>query len=269
MRFPDCKIIGKGQRNPEWHKARNHRLTASRFGLWLAERPSVFYTSEEIREQIRDLVGEFPPKKMTKQMLIDECEELGIILPKKYTAKVESARKKAIAEIIGKMSTCACPEEFEVDPDGPPPKSRPLWAIWNGIRMEEEAEAVFENQTGKKLEKVGFCLHYSGWCGASPDGLIKGENVGFEGKAPLPESHAFYLLEGKLPDAYKAQVHGSMAVTGADAWWFQSYCPGLPTFRILVERDKFTEAMETGLNEFSEELKKETNKVIKMIEEEK
>jgi hypothetical protein len=45
-----------------------------------------------------------------------------------------------------------------------------------------------------------------------------------------------------------------MAVTGAKAWWFQSFCPGLPTLRILVERDEYTERIEKGLTEFTEQL---------------
>lgn len=265
MNFPDCRIHRMEQRTPEWYQIREGKLTGSQFGAWLAEEPECRYTVAELRQQIQEFVGEEPPKKLTKADLLAECEELGLNLPKSYTAGTESARLKAVASIIGQMSSCDVPPEFEIDPDGPPPKNKGLWAIWNGINQEPKAEGAFEFATGMELEKVGFCEHKSGLVGVSPDGLVKGQNVGFEGKAPLPETHAEYLLRGTLPDAYKSQVHGSMAVTGADAWWFQSYCPGLPTFRILVERDEHTERMKRGLDCFAVELKKAVAKIIEQI----
>jgi hypothetical protein len=42
-----------------------------------------------------------------------------------------------------------------------------------------------------------------------------------------------------------------MAVTGAEAWWFQSWSPGLASLRILVERDAFTDSLRDALIEFS------------------
>jgi hypothetical protein len=263
--FPDCKIHLMEQRTDEWFEARKGKLTGSQFGTWLAEKPECRYTASELRQQISELVGQEPPKNMTKAALLGECQDLGINLPKTYTKTTEEARKKAIAKIIGQMSSCIVPDEWGVDPDGPPPRNRGQWAIWNGIKMESEAEQAFEVETGEVIRKVGFCTHYSQFVGVSPDGLIRGKNIGFEGKAPLPETHALYLLNGELPEQYKAQVHGSMAATGADAWWFQSYCPGLPTLRILVERDEFTERMETGINLFADHLRQTTLEIIGMM----
>lgn len=265
MRFPDCKIHRMQQRSERWHEIRKGKLTGSQMGQWLAEVPECRYTITEIRQQIAELVGEEPPKKFTRQQLLDECADLGINLPKTFTKTTEDARLKAIAKVIGSISTCDVPDEWEIDPDGPPPRNKGQWAIWNGINQEPKAVAAFEFATGLEVEEVGFCEHKSGVVGVSPDGLIKGENVGFEGKAPLPETHAEYLIRGVLPDTYKAQVHGCMAVTGADAWWFQSYCPGLPTFRILVERDEFTEAMKAGIELFAKELRAKSMDIAEMI----
>ena len=266
MRFPDCRIHRMPQRSEEWHEIRRGKMTGSQMGSWLSEKPRVIYTVEEIKHQIKELVGVPPEKGLKKDDLIRECQELGINLPTAYTQTTESARLKAISKIIGQLSTCEVPEEWEIDPDGPAPKNKGQWAIWNGINQEPKAVAAFEFATGLEVEEVGFCEHRSGLAGVSPDGLIKGQNVGFEGKAPLPETHALYLLRGTLPDEYKAQVHGCMAVTGAEAWWFQSYCPGLPSFRILVERDEFTEAMKEGLDLFAKELREKTIKVLGLIE---
>jgi len=61
-----------------------------------------------------------------------------------------------------------------------------------------------------------------------------------------------YIALDELPDEYKAQVHGSMAVTGAKAWWFVAYHPASPLFVKLVERDQYTEDMLAGLKAYHE-----------------
>tara|TARA_R110000868_G_scaffold278748_4_gene538869 strand:- start:168 stop:593 length:426 start_codon:yes stop_codon:yes gene_type:complete len=121
--------------------------------------------------------------------------------------------------------------------------------------MEPIARAVFERWNESKIVEVGFAVHRSNVAGCSPDGLIEGLTHGFEGKCPLPATHVDYLLKGELPPTYRDQVHGSMAVTGAQGWWFQSYCPGLPPFRIFTPRDEYTDRMASGLYEFAEYLK--------------
>lgn len=267
--FPHCEISWCEQRTEEWYDLRKGKLTGSQFGTWLAEEPECRYTVSELRQQIKELVGEEPPKKLTRPALIDECYKLGIELPKSFTVATEAARRKAIAGIIGQLSSCEVPPEWEIDEDGPPPRNRSQWAIWNGIRSEPKAEAQFEIATGLELEKPGFCTHRSGLIGVSPDGLVKGKNEGFEGKAPLPETHALYLLNGTLPDNYKAQVHGSMAATGADAWWFQSYCPGLPSLRLKIQRDEFTERMAKGLELFAKELRDSVKQVLEILRNQK
>ena len=105
--------------------------------------------------------------------------------------------------------------------------------------MEPYAREAFEDLTGMKIEEVGFCAWNHGKVSASPDGRIDGQNVGWEVKAPDPDTHAKYLFDGVLPEEYAPQVHGSMAVTGADSWWFMSYCPRIK-FRILGDTGWFT-----------------------------
>jgi hypothetical protein len=57
-----------------------------------------------------------------------------------------------------------------------------------------------------------------------------------------------------LPTEYHLQVQMSMAVTGAERWWFQAYNPGLAPFRILVERTKETDLLLAALKVFSFQL---------------
>jgi len=248
--FPDCTIHMMPQRSPEWHAIRRDKLTASGMGAWLAERPECRLTIAELRTELVDKC--FVHKSSAKRdELIQLCIANGIELPAQHLKSTVDARHTAICRILGAMSDCAVPDQWEVDPDGPPPKNPSLWAVWNGIRQEAAAVKAFEQWSVTDVLEVGFCEHKSGVAGCSPDGLIDCEPIGFEGKAPLPATHVRYLLDGVLPAEYVDQVHASMAITGAQGWWFQSYCPGLPPFRIFVERDEYTERMVAGLEEFA------------------
>lgn len=156
------------------------------------------------------------------------------------TGKVaEGARERAICALIAERANCESAPIFE------------NWAMKRGTELEPQAIASFEGETGLKVEQVGFCRSIHGAFGCSPDGLIIGESCGIEGKVPVPETHIRYRRAGVLPDEYLYQVHGSMAVTGAESWWFQSFCPGVAPLRIRIERDDFTEKLKAALIEFS------------------
>lgn len=122
-----------------------------------------------------------------------------------------------------------------------------------GEALEPEARNEFGNIMKLEVEQVGFILHDNELVGCSPDGMIKirGEYAaGVEFKCPLSKNHAIYLLNGVLPDAYKAQVHGSMVVTGLPYWYFMSYCPGLKPFILRVERDEYTDKLADAIERF-------------------
>jgi hypothetical protein len=125
-----------------------------------------------------------------------------------------------------------------------------------GTEMEPEARKAFEEHTGLTVEQVAFVTseRWQHVVGCSPDSLIKGTNsdylAGLEIKCPSPFTHAEYIEEGVLPDEYKAQVHGSMAVTGLDRWHFFSYFPGLQPFHLVVNRDAYTDKLTEALDKF-------------------
>jgi len=247
--FPDCTIHSMPQRSEAWHEIRKDKLTASGMGAWLAEEPQVRITVDEIKV-ILDRFAIPYLKSAAKPVLLALLPPEMLPRPS-ITQQARDARHTAICRILGSMSKAQCPDPFEVDPDGLPPRNPALWAVWNGLRLEKEAVAAFSLWSGKEIIEVGFAVHKSKSAGCSPDGLIAGEPVGFEGKCPLPATHCRYLLDGVLPEEYRDQVHGNMAVTGAKGWWFQSYCPGLPSFRVFVERDEYTNRMASGLDEFA------------------
>lgn len=153
----------------------------------------------------------------------------------------DGARERAICALIAERANCESAPIFE------------NWAMKRGSELEPQAIAAFEGEMGLKVDAVGFCRSIHGAFGCSPDGLIAGELCGIEGKIPVPETHIRYRRAGYLPDEYLFQVHGSMAVTGAEAWWFQSWNPGLASLRVKVERDEFTEKLKAALIVFSEQ----------------
>jgi len=43
-----------------------------------------------------------------------------------------------------------------------------------------------------------------------------------------------------------------MAVTGADYWWFSSFCPNLKDFSLRIYKDDYTESLAAALKQFNE-----------------
>jgi predicted phage-related endonuclease len=140
-----------------------------------------------------------------------------------------------------------------------------------GLDHEEFARNEFEQITGMIVHEVGFCNREDGSpVGCSPDGLIKSIATakwlkGMEIKCPSVDKHVEYVMAGDLPSAYKLQVHGSMAVTGLDSWYFMSYFPSLNPLIIEVKRDSFTELVSDALDDFIIEYKVERELVLKAI----
>lgn len=132
--------------------------------------------------------------------------------------------------------------------------------IYWGKAHEDEARDWF-SENYLPVETVGFIEHDFLPIGCSPDGLIpaegnRGWEYGLEIKCPSLSKHVSYLKEGVLPndpkEGYHLQVHGSMALTGLDAWYFMSYYPNekIRNFVIKVERNEFTEKVEQSLIDF-------------------
>lgn len=122
------------------------------------------------------------------------------------------------------------------------------------------------------VSTVGFVACGNGVpLGCSPDGLIpnggdsEGWYAGLEIKCPMADTHVGYIMDGILPNAYRLQVHGSMAITGLSRWYFLSYFPELKPFFIEVKRDNFTEKVNEVLGKFVAEYKVERNRILKAI----
>lgn len=135
------------------------------------------------------------------------------------------------------------------------------FAMEQGQILEHEAIPWYEFTYDTKIDRVGFCTTDDGRAGCSPDGLI-GEDGGIEIKCPQPHIHLGYLIDGKLPSQYAAQVHGSMYVTGRPYWKFVSYSRKLPPLVLHVERDeKIQAAIREALTAFLARLDEQMTKL--------
>jgi|26BtaG_2_1085354.scaffolds.fasta_scaffold11698_3 putative phage-type endonuclease len=135
-------------------------------------------------------------------------------------------------------------------------------AMQNGIALEDEARSMYEFITGNEVKQVGACFpDEKRRCASSPDGLI-GKDGAIEIKCPSAHTHIEYLLKGKLPVTYFAQVQGQMFVTARKYVHFFSYYPGLKPLLIKVEQDKdFIMALAIELEIFCKELDEVTERL--------
>lgn len=155
----------------------------------------------------------------------------------------EKARRTAAASVLAELAGFPDPPVF-VSAD-----------IQRGIDWEPDAIQEFSRLTGLLVEPIGFAQSKHGLFGASPDGLIFETGEGLEIKCPRASKLIQYHLAGKLPDEYRDQVHGTMAVLGCQSYHFFAYHKGLPSFHVRVERDRYTDEMLEGLKSFSGDLK--------------
>jgi putative phage-type endonuclease len=94
-----------------------------------------------------------------------------------------------------------------------------------GTATEPQARSMYEFDSGNTVDKVTFVkLNKTNEIGISPDGLI-GEDGGIEIKCPKTTTQIETYLSGKMPTSHKAQVQGSLWVTGREWWDFVSFDP--------------------------------------------
>jgi len=129
-------------------------------------------------------------------------------------------------------------ERLTGDPHEVPTTRAMQW----GIDHESEARQKYEDLSGNEVTEVGFLLHPNVAAGGSPDGLI-GTDGGLEIKCPASSGeHVRTLVTREVPGQYRAQVYGSLWVTGRSWWDFVSYDPRIDDVTaamviLRVERD--------------------------------
>lgn len=125
-----------------------------------------------------------------------------------------------------------------------------------GHEREDEARKLYEFMNDCKVDQVGFCLHYTGLYGSSPDGLVN-DNGGFETKNALPHVQAERLDKGWSKADHFQQVQGNLLVTDREWWDLMSYSRGMKPIVIRFERDEnFIKKLDHELKAFAEDLEK-------------
>lgn len=170
------------------------------------------------------------------------------------------ARQEAIYEMIAERLTIGI-------------ESETTWenAMDRGLRLEDDAITLFEFETGKQVERTGFCEDDTNPLIAnSPDGLI-GENEAVEVKCLEGKKHVKAWLTGLVPDDYQWQVVQYFVVNPKlKKLYFVNYHPDIqihPIHIIEVTRqeieDKITLAKKSE-EIFLKEVEEELNKLIKL-----
>ena len=160
----------------------------------------------------------------------------------KWSTQADSYINQLVAEVLTGERTPVYQNEY----------------MTRGTELEPEARRMYEFISDNKVDEVGFCMHDTLEAGASPDGLIGGDDGGgLEIKCPAASTHVEYLRGDTLPSKYKQQVMGCLWITGREWWDFMSYYPNMKPLIVRVERDE----------EYIAELEKCVTKTVKLIKE--
>lgn len=139
-----------------------------------------------------------------------------------------------------------------------------------GTDTEPLARAIYQATLPGELfvEETGFVKHpIIRWLGASPDGLV-GKDGLVEIKCPNSTTHVEYLMAGKVPTKYKAQMLVQLACTQRKWVDFVSYDPRLPedlalfVVRFEPKQEDITK-IETAAKEFLTEVEETITKLRK------
>lgn len=141
------------------------------------------------------------------------------------------ARQDALWELISERLCKGLPEEEN--------------AMERGHRLEPEALAAFEYETGKIVERTGFVEDDdNSFIAQSPDGLI-GETEAVEVKCPGGRNYVKAWLTNEVPDEYYWQVIQYFVVNSKlETLHFVLYNPDIPVHPlhvIKVQRESLTE----------------------------
>jgi putative phage-type endonuclease len=144
-------------------------------------------------------------------------------------------------------------------------------AMQRGIDREDDAVLCFEANTGIFTEKCGFIKSKNiEWFGASPDRLI-GSDAILECKVPNTLTHTDYIISGKLPAKYKAQVYGQMLVTERPRGYFMSWddrlIDGMELFVVEVQQDnEYMDALVSEITLFNQGVSELVEKLLEKKE---
>lgn len=142
---------------------------------------------------------------------------------------------------------------------GKPSETYRGWHTDRGHEQEPWTRMNYEAITGYVVDEVGFIKHPVLMAGCSPDGLVN-DDGGVEIKSVIPTVQLDTILRGEYPPEHKAQIQGSLWITGRKWWDFSSGSPDMPppldTYIFRVFRDE----------EYIRELEKEVTAFLSEVD---
>ena len=166
------------------------------------------------------------------------------------------AREQAYYEIIAERLTTGLEDDEH-------PMAR-------GIRLEPDAVATFEFETGKSVTRTGFCQNdeYENMA-YSPDGLI-GETEDVEIKCMGGKNHVKMWLKNEIPDEYWWQVVQAFVVNPKlEKRYFVGYNPNIPIHPlhiIEITREQVEDDAKKAEESQKEFLKEVEEKLFSLIQ---
>lgn len=167
-----------------------------------------------------------------------------------------AAKKSAIYELIAERLTVGVKgDDYEN-------------AMDRGTRLEPDAIAMFELETDKRVERVGFCENDDDATIAnSPDGLM-GDEEAVEVKCPMGKNYVEIWFENQIPKEYHWQIVQYFVVgPKLKKLYFVAYNPDIPTHKmhiIEVTREELAEDIDKA-REMQNEVIAEVNSALKEI----
>ena len=148
---------------------------------------------------------------------------------------------------------------------GAPEENYQSAAMKQGVLMEPRVRAAYEFHTGHTVKPIGFVFNRDLEIGGSPDGLI-GEDGGLECKYPIAKTMAQWMdtLTPQIPDEHKAQVHGSLIVSGRKWWDFMAWHDGFSPLIVRVEWDDYTDKLAACIDQFTKLYRETWARLIKL-----
>lgn len=168
------------------------------------------------------------------------------------------ARQDAVYDVIAESIRTGVDSDYENPMD-------------RGTRLEPEAIAAFEFETGKKVDRPGFCQKDDDdKISNSPDGLI-GETEAIEVKCMGGKNHVKLWITNEVPDDYYWQVVQYFVVNEKlEKLYFVGYNPDIPSHSlhiIEVNRETLSEDIEQAIlveRAFIQEVESHLQTIIKI-----
>lgn len=142
------------------------------------------------------------------------------------TGKISAQRQEYLYKLAGEMVSGRREESFT------------SYRMQQGTENESESRRVYEMENEIEIRQVALVYKDEERIAhSSPDGLI-GENGGFETKDAKFSVQIKRLFAGKMVTEHIPQCQGGLYICEREYWIFRSYCSGLPSLDIRVERDE-------------------------------